>query len=82
MEVWSQVLGRMPEGPHANFFAMGGKSLQAIQAANRLAQRLQREIAVSALFSYNTVSALAQALNAPAATARPRRARAASSRRC
>ncbi|WP_434657998.1 amino acid adenylation domain-containing protein [Chromobacterium violaceum] len=67
MEVWSQVLGRMPEGTHANFFAMGGKSLQAIQAANRLAQRLQREIAVSALFSYNTVSALAQALNAPAA---------------
>ncbi|MCD4486052.1 amino acid adenylation domain-containing protein [Chromobacterium vaccinii] len=67
MEVWSQVLGRMPEGPHANFFAMGGKSLQAIQAANRLAQLLQREVAVSALFSYNTVAALAQALSAPAA---------------
>ncbi|MEO9455651.1 amino acid adenylation domain-containing protein [Chromobacterium phragmitis] len=67
MEVWSQVLGRMPESAQDNFFALGGKSLQAIQAANRLAKLLKREVAVSALFSYNTVAALAQALNAPAA---------------
>ncbi|WP_199181120.1 non-ribosomal peptide synthetase, partial [Chromobacterium alticapitis] len=67
MAVWQQVLGRMPDGPRANFFALGGKSLQAIQAANRLSRELEREVPVSALFSYRTVSALAQALSAPAA---------------
>lgn len=67
MEVWQQVLGVTPPSRHANFFELGGKSLQAIQVANRLAQRLNREVAVSALFSHSTVAALAQALSAPAA---------------
>ena len=67
MEVWQQVLGVTPPSRHANFFELGGKSLQAIQVANRLAQRLSREVAVSALFSHSTVAALAQALSAPAA---------------
>ncbi|MEN3031438.1 amino acid adenylation domain-containing protein [Chromobacterium amazonense] len=67
MAIWQQVLGVTPDSPSANFFAMGGKSLQAIQAANRLSRELEREVPVSALFTHHTVSALAQALSAPAA---------------
>ncbi|QEL54545.1 non-ribosomal peptide synthetase [Chromobacterium paludis] len=67
MAVWQAVLGSAPDSPRANFFDMGGKSLQAIQAANRLSRELSREVPVSALFSHRTVAALAQALSAPAA---------------
>lgn len=67
MQVWQEVLGEMPESIHTNFFDLGGKSLQAIQVATRLGRRLQREVAVSALFNHATVQALARALGAPAA---------------
>ena len=67
MQVWGAVLGDMPEGVHANFFELGGKSLQAIQVSSQLGRILQREVAVSALFSHATVQALAKALSAPVA---------------
>ncbi|THF55625.1 non-ribosomal peptide synthetase [Pseudothauera rhizosphaerae] len=67
MEVWQEVLGRAPEGVEANFFDLGGKSLQAIQVSNRLSRLLQHEVPVSALFQHATVQALARALGAPAA---------------
>ncbi|CAN5481359.1 amonabactin biosynthesis non-ribosomal peptide synthetase AmoF [soil metagenome] len=67
MQVWHDVLGEMPDGVHANFFDLGGKSLQAIRVSSRLGQVLKREVAVSALFNHATVQALARALSAPAA---------------
>lgn len=67
LQVWSNVLGAMPENVEANFFDLGGKSLQAIQVSSQLSRLLQREIAVSALFKHATVQALAQALSAPVA---------------
>jgi thioesterase domain-containing protein/acyl carrier protein len=67
LQVWSSVLGAMPESVEANFFDLGGKSLQAIQVSSQLSRLLQREIAVSALFKHATVQALAQALSAPVA---------------
>jgi thioesterase domain-containing protein len=57
----------MPENAQANFFDLGGKSLQAIQVSSQLSRLLQREVAVSALFRHATVAALAQALSAPVA---------------
>ncbi|WP_137940080.1 non-ribosomal peptide synthetase [Chitinivorax sp. B] len=60
--VWQEVLGAVDLTPEADFFMLGGKSLQAIQVATRLQQRLQREVAVSVLFRYPTVAALAQAM--------------------
>lgn len=67
MQVWVEVLGVMPEDVHSNFFDLGGKSLQAIQVSSKLGQLLQREIALSALFTHATVQALAKALTAPVA---------------
>ncbi len=64
--VWREVLGVQGVGATADFFALGGKSLQAIQVANRLGVALQREVAVSTLFLHPTVGALAQALAASA----------------
>ncbi|MFC5475412.1 amino acid adenylation domain-containing protein [Paraherbaspirillum soli] len=63
MAVWSEVLGVADLSREDDFFALGGKSLQVIQVANRLGIALQREIAVSALFRHRTVAALAQSLN-------------------
>lgn len=63
MAVWREVLGVSDLNPADDFFALGGKSLQVIQVANRLGIALQREIAVSALFRHRTVAALAQALS-------------------
>lgn len=65
MAVWQDVLGLAQIRPEDDFFASGGKSLQAIQVANRLGLALQREVAVSALFRHRTVADLAQALSAP-----------------
>jgi len=67
MQVWYEVLGVMPAHVDANFFDLGGKSLQAIQVSSKLGQLLQREIAISALFNHATVQALAKALSAPVA---------------
>ncbi|MGR4869117.1 amino acid adenylation domain-containing protein [Variovorax sp. LARHSF232] len=67
MQTWRAVLGDVTLAPESNFFELGGKSLQAIQVTSRLAQALQRDVAVSLLFRHATVQALALALEAPAA---------------
>ncbi len=67
MQAWRAVLGDLPLASASNFFDLGGKSLQAIQVTSRLAQALQRDVAVSLLFRHATVQALARALEAPAA---------------
>lgn len=67
MSAWRAVLGELALTPASNFFELGGKSLQAIQVSSRLAQALQRDVAVSLLFRHATVQALARALEAPAA---------------
>ncbi|WP_211463300.1 non-ribosomal peptide synthetase [Collimonas silvisoli] len=71
MAVWREVLGVSDLSPADDFFALGGKSLQVIQVANRLGIALQREIAVSALFRHRTVAALAQSLSALAGHSPP-----------
>lgn len=75
MKVWHEVLGIQSLNPADDFFAIGGKSLQAIQVANRLGILLQREVAVSALFKYSTVASLAQSLGTLAGHAPPPSAR-------
>ena len=71
MQVWREVLGIDALDLHDDFFALGGKSLQAIQVANRLATALGREVTVSALFRHPTAGALAQSLDTPAGHAPP-----------
>lgn len=67
MSAWRAVLGEQALTPASNFFEIGGKSLQAIQVSSRLAQALQRDVAVSLLFRHATVQSLARALEVPAA---------------
>jgi nonribosomal peptide synthetase MxcG len=71
MRVWREVLGIDTLTPGDDFFALGGKSLQAIQVANRLSIALQREVSVSALFRHSTVVTLAQSLGVLAGHAPP-----------
>lgn len=73
IEVWREILGVADIGPHSDFFALGGKSLQAIQVANRLGLALQRDVPVSSLFRHPTVAALAEALDQPAGHLPPAR---------
>jgi len=66
MSVWRTVLGaQLSLTPDSDFFALGSKSLQAIQVATRLGVALQREVPVSLLFQHPTVATLAQTLAAP-----------------
>ncbi|WP_290580128.1 amino acid adenylation domain-containing protein [Ketobacter sp.] len=67
-DVWQRILGIAPRDRNAEFFALGGKSLQAIQVANRLSQRLQQPVAAAILFRHPQLGELAQALGQPAAS--------------
>ncbi|RQS15564.1 amino acid adenylation domain-containing protein [Burkholderia sp. Bp9002] len=67
MRIWREVLGEIALTPASNFFDVGGKSLQAIQASARLATELGRDVPVSLLFRHATVDALAAALRIPLA---------------
>ncbi len=75
MKVWRDVLDIAALAPSDDFFALGGKSLQAIQVANRLAIALGRDVSVSALFRHPTVATLAHSLGTLAGHAPPPAAR-------
>ncbi|MFJ4966505.1 amino acid adenylation domain-containing protein [Streptomyces sp. NPDC088729] len=62
--VWRQVLAAPELTPHEDVFARGAHSLHAIQAANRLAAELNREVKVAWLFQYATPAGLAGLLRA------------------
>ncbi|AYQ38614.1 non-ribosomal peptide synthetase [Burkholderia aenigmatica] len=71
MAVWRNVLGEVALTPATNFFDIGGKSLQAMQASARLAAELGRDVPVSMLFRHPTIAMLTAALRTPLAY-RPR----------
>ncbi|HYO56343.1 non-ribosomal peptide synthetase [Archangium sp.] len=58
--IWAQLLGVPKVGRHDNFFALGGNSLMATQAASRLRNAFKVELPLRWLFDAPTVSALAQ----------------------
>ncbi|GIG65187.1 AMP-binding protein [Phytomonospora endophytica] len=64
---WSEVLGRPVGDPGADFFTLGGQSLQAVAVASRLSAALGRTVPATLLFQHPTVSGLAAALSAPGA---------------
>ncbi|MFJ8768784.1 amino acid adenylation domain-containing protein [Streptomyces clavifer] len=63
-DVWRQVLAAGDLTEHDDVFGRGAQSLQAIQAANRLATELGREVKVAWLFQHATSAALAAFLAA------------------
>ena len=60
---WAEVLGQPVGDPGADFFALGGQSLQAVAVASRLSAVLGRTVPATLLFQHPTVSALATALS-------------------
>ncbi|MCV6636157.1 amino acid adenylation domain-containing protein [Candidatus Albibeggiatoa sp. nov. NOAA] len=63
-EVWTTVLGHAEFDQEADFFMLGGQSLQCLQVANRLGAALGRPVPIPLLFSHPRLSQLAQALDA------------------
>ncbi|WP_034411546.1 non-ribosomal peptide synthetase [Derxia gummosa] len=66
LATWREVLGLDGLGADDDFFALGGKSLQAIQVTSRLGQRLGRELPMSLLFRHPRAADLAAVLDAGA----------------
>ncbi|HYO59265.1 non-ribosomal peptide synthetase [Archangium sp.] len=61
--IWAQLLGVPRVGRHDNFFALGGNSLMATQAASRLRNAFKVELPLRWLFDAPTVGALALRLD-------------------
>jgi surfactin family lipopeptide synthetase A len=59
LRIWSDVLQRLDIGPDSNFFDLGAQSLDLIRFHGRLGRITGREIAITDLFAYPTVRALA-----------------------
>ncbi|HZF09405.1 MAG TPA: amino acid adenylation domain-containing protein, partial [Thermoanaerobaculia bacterium] len=60
--VWQEVLGIERVGIDDNFFELGGSSLLLVRLRSRLAQTLERDVAVVDLFQHPTIRALAEHL--------------------
>ncbi|GLZ81731.1 hypothetical protein Afil01_65380 [Actinorhabdospora filicis] len=63
--IWAEVLGAPVTDPAADFFALGGGSLQAVAVAARLSAALGRPIGATLLFAHPTVAGLTIALSTP-----------------
>jgi amino acid adenylation domain-containing protein len=61
--MWQELLGVKKVGLHDNFFEMGGHSLLLVQLHYRLQAALSREVPITTLFQYPTVSALTKHLS-------------------
>ncbi|MEU6309441.1 amino acid adenylation domain-containing protein [Streptomyces sp. NPDC047014] len=71
---WAAVLRTGTPEPDANFFALGGNSLQGARVISRLREELGVQIPLSVLFEHQTVGELAaavEALGTPASAAAP-----------
>src|SRR5262249_42576622 len=62
--VWQEVLAVDRVGIHDNYFELGGHSILMIQVHARLKTLLNRELSITDLFRYPTVSALAKHVSA------------------
>ncbi len=61
--LWEETLAIKNPGVRDNFFEAGGNSIHAVKVHTKLAQALQHEFPVTALFEYPTIAALARYLN-------------------
>ena len=61
--LWEETLAIKNPGVRDNFFEVGGNSIHAVKVHTKLAQTLQREFPVTALFEHPTIAALARYLN-------------------
>ncbi|RED56618.1 non-ribosomal peptide synthetase [Cohnella lupini] len=57
--IWQNVLGVNPIGVYDNFFELGGNSLKMMQMVQQIHLRLNRELALSTVFTHSTIDQLA-----------------------
>jgi malonyl CoA-acyl carrier protein transacylase/NAD(P)-dependent dehydrogenase (short-subunit alcohol dehydrogenase family)/acyl carrier protein len=62
VDIWQELLGLKQIGIHDNFFDLGATSLDMIQVARKLTQKLGKNIPVDTLFEYPTVPSVGQSL--------------------
>jgi amino acid adenylation domain-containing protein len=62
-EIWASILNLEHVGLHDNFFELGGHSLLLVQVHSQLCTALNRDISVTDLFKYPTISSLAEYLS-------------------
>ncbi|MGW6412783.1 non-ribosomal peptide synthetase [Streptomyces vinaceus] len=65
-EVWADVLGHAAIGVDDNFFDVGGHSMRLVAVQKRLADRLERTVAIVDLYEHPTVASLARHLDGAA----------------
>lgn len=68
-DMWQEALGLSIDNIHADFFRMGGHSLNATQVVSRIQQLLQVTTSIRMLFDYPTIAQLSQHLLANQAQA-------------
>jgi len=61
-QIWSEVLGIEKIGIDANFFELGGSSVQAMQIVSRIRRSLGLQLTLRAFFDMPTVGGLTQAI--------------------
>lgn len=61
--IWQELLGISPIGIYDDFFELGGHSLKATVLASRLHKECDVQIALSDLFQFKTIDALATLIN-------------------
>lgn len=61
-EIWEQVLGKKSIGIFDNFFALGGNSILAAQATNRIRKTFRCGIPLQSIFESPTIADLAPAI--------------------
>ncbi|EAZ87976.1 phosphopantetheine-binding protein, partial [Crocosphaera chwakensis] len=61
--IWQEVLKVDRVGIYDNFFELGGNSLLATQVISRIRESFQLEVSVQALFSWSTLTELAEYIN-------------------
>lgn len=64
--VWCEALGLKEVSVTDNFFDLGGHSLLVVQVQRRLKEKLGRDIAITDVFRFSTVRAMATHLNGSA----------------
>ncbi|TGV07723.1 hypothetical protein EN829_052160, partial [Mesorhizobium sp. M00.F.Ca.ET.186.01.1.1] len=67
-EVWGKVLKTDSIGIHSTIFDLGGTSFDVLKISKELTDQLGREVTVVTLFTYPTISMLANVLEAEVTT--------------
>jgi amino acid adenylation domain-containing protein len=65
-EIWQDVMGMPQIGIFENFFALGGRSLVAVQIMARIEKQTGKRLPLATLFEHSTIEKLALRLNVDA----------------